>query len=72
MHSKTYYIEIHQTNECNCRYQQWNSKKKLLQYFIENTASSIDLLFKRAEAIVHKNALCVKCMTDDYKNLMLF
>ena len=36
---------------------------------IENTASSMSLIFKCADAAVNKYAPCLKCVTDDYKNV---
>ena len=35
-------------------------------------ASPIALIFKRADAAVDKYSPCLKCLTDDYKNVMLF
>ena len=39
---------------------------------IESTASPTALLFKRADVVVDKYALCSKCVTGDYKHVMLF
>ena len=36
------------------------------------TASPIALIFKRTDAIFNKYAPSLKCVTDDYKNAMLF
>ena len=37
-----------------------------------STTSTTALIFKRTDVGVNKYAPCLKCVTDDYKNVMLF
>ena len=39
---------------------------------IENTTSSMYLIFKCADAAVSKYAPCLKCVMDDYKNVQCY
>ena len=39
---------------------------------IESTASPTALISKRADVAVNKCAPCLKCVKDDYKNVMFF
>ena len=51
-------------------------KIKLLQYDYlcseSTTSPTTALIFKRTDVGVNKYAPCLKCVTDDYKNVMLF
>ena len=67
-------IKNYQTNEC-CRHETVK-KINLLQYDYlrseSTTSPTTALIFKRTDVGANKYAPCLKCVTDDYKYVMLF
>ena len=44
----------------------------MINFVAKSTTSTTALIFKRTDVGVNKYAPCLKCVTDDYKNVYFF